>query len=99
MTLILKLINFSIRLLQSLLEVTNLGIAGDRRMERFWIRSLGDDNRSSKETKFWVLDTSSIRVFFRNKVKKKCIENEMYPQTHKLLDTTSTKSTRSDEVN
>jgi len=32
-------------------------------------------------------------------VEKKCIENEIDPQTHKLLDTTSTKSTRSDEMN
>ncbi|WP_449388755.1 hypothetical protein [Chryseobacterium lineare] len=40
---------------------------------------------------------SSIRVFFRNKVKKKCIENGIYPQTHKLLDMIFSKSTRSDE--
>ena len=96
---VLKLINFSIRLLQSLLEVTNLGIADNSSIERFGLRSLRDDNRSGKETKFWVFDSSSIRVFFRNKVKKKCIENEVYPQARKLLDTTFTKSTRSDGVN
>jgi hypothetical protein len=74
-------------------------ILGNSSMERFGHRSLRDDNRRGKETKFLVLGSSSIRVFFRNKVKKKCIENEMCPQTYKLLDTTSTKSTRSDEVN
>ena len=74
-----------------------LGTALKVSMERFGLRSLRDDNWSGKETKFLVLDSSSIRVFFRNKVKKKCIENEMYSQAHQLLDTTSKKSTRSDD--
>ncbi len=79
--------------------VRNLCIAGNSSMERFGLRSLRDDNRRGKGTKFLVLDSSSIRVFFRNKVKKKCIENEIDPQAHTLLDTTFTKSTRSDGVN
>ena len=30
---------------------------------------------------------SSLRVFFRNKVEKKCIENGIYHQNYKLFDT------------
>jgi hypothetical protein len=49
------------------------------------------------ESEGFRVGVSSIRVFFRNEVKKKCIENDIYPQTHKLLDTIFSKSTRSDE--